>query len=175
MRNLNMPHSNYSLANRVGFVLASASLIAGAAAMSILPANAEAKVQDSSAQGVAPLPDGVYLYGQSDSPNEVGKGYFVFESKKGEVVGALYMPFSSFDCASGNFKENQLALTVVNSYDRTTNPFQIAVERQSTVASNGAPIVNVGLDGFKRLDKLSEADQRYLNTCKADLQSKAVQ
>ncbi|NJP12544.1 MAG: hypothetical protein HC866_26305 [Leptolyngbyaceae cyanobacterium RU_5_1] len=80
------------------------------------------------------LPDGVYLYGQSPKPNELGKGYFVFESKQGKVIGALYVPHSSFDCATGTFSEKQLALTVTNTYDRTTNPFEIALERTATVA-----------------------------------------
>jgi hypothetical protein len=117
------------------------------------------------------LPDGVYLYGESPKPNEIGKGYFVFESKQGKVVGALYMPSSSFDCASGSFQGNQLALTVTNSYDRSTNPFAIALERNTTVAAGGNSVMTpIGLRGFHKIDQLSEMDQRILKICKTDLQ-----
>lgn len=117
------------------------------------------------------LPDGVYLYGESAKPNEIGKGYFVFESRQGKVVGALYMPSSSFDCAQGAFQGNQLALTVTNSYDRTTNPFAIALERNATVAAGGnAVMAPVSLQGFHKIDQLSEMDQRILKVCKTDLQ-----
>ncbi len=117
------------------------------------------------------LPDGVYLYGESAKPNELGKGYFVFESKQGKVIGALYMPSSSFDCASGSFQGNQLALTVRNSYDRSTNPFAIALERNTTVAAGGNSVMApVGLQGFHKIDQLSEMDQRILKVCKTELQ-----
>lgn len=122
------------------------------------------------------LPDGVYLYGESPKPNEIGKGYFVFESTQGKVVGALYMPSSSFDCASGSFQGNQLALTVTNSYDRSTNPFAIALERNTTVAAGGNTVMApVGLQGFHRIDQLSEMDQRILKVCKTDVQGKQSQ
>jgi len=120
------------------------------------------------------LPDGVYLYGQSAQPDQIGKGYFVFEAKRGKVIGALYMPSSSFDCTLGQFEQSQLALTVVNSYDRTTNPFEIALERDYNVAagSNSSKPV-VSLDGFHRLKVVSQNDLRMLETCKADLNTPA--
>ncbi|MGI0488727.1 hypothetical protein ACN4EK_25235 [Pantanalinema rosaneae CENA516] len=124
-----------------------------------------------SATAVSQLPDGVYLYGQAQEPEQLGQGYFVFEVNQGDVVGALYMPRSSFDCAAGSFKDDQLALTVTNSYDRTTNPFEIALERVTNVASSaasGKPAI--GLEGFYRIDQVSDNDLRILNVCKQDAQ-----
>jgi len=116
------------------------------------------------------LPDGIYLYGQSEKVEQIGKGYFVFEVTKGNVVGALYMPRSSFDCASGSFKADELALTVVNSYDRSTNPFAISLEKNATVASSQGPLMQqLGLQGFHQLPKPSENDLRMLSVCKKDL------
>lgn len=118
----------------------------------------------------AALEDGTYLYGQSPERDQLGQGYFVFEVKQGQVMGALYMPHSSFDCASGSFKAQELALTVVNSYDRTTNPFAIALDTTSTVASATNPsLKQIGLEGFHPLE-VSENDRRILNVCKADFQ-----
>lgn len=118
----------------------------------------------------AALEDGIYLYGQSTQRDQAGQGYFVFEVKQGKVLGALYMPNSSFDCASGGFNTQALSLTVVNSYDRTTNPYAIALDTTSTVADRANPsLKQIGLEGFYPL-QVSDNDRRILNVCKADLQ-----
>jgi hypothetical protein len=154
------------VAGLVGTTLASSVLVPTIA-------SAEATAKTPAAAKPA-LPDGVYLYGQSAQPDQVGQGYFVFEAKQGHVVGALYMPRSSFDCTSGKLQGGQLALTVVNSYDRTTNPFEIALEKTSNVAAQGNPAFQgIGLEGFQRINKISENDYRILKVCKADLQKQA--
>lgn len=154
-------------------------LAASVTAVGSLPAiaaNAQTAVTAQSASTASPasLPDGVYLYGQAAKPDVIGQGYFVFEVNKGSVVGALYMPRSSFDCASGKFQGDQLALTVVNSYDRTSNPFEIALDKTSTVATTGnSARQNVGLQGFHSISAVSENDRRMLGVCKADFQKQA--
>lgn len=158
-----------SITSRLTATLMGISFLVGTAATAILPAKVVAQNSSPDATQVT-LPDGIYLYGQSSKPDEIGQGYFVFEAKKGQVVGALYMPHSSFDCAAGSFKGDQLALTVTNSYDRVTNPFEIALEQTSNVASSNGSAPTIGLQGFQKLDVVSENDQRILNVCKADLQ-----
>lgn len=171
MQNVKALHSNWlKIATRLSSLVAGASLVVGTVAVEVMPANAAPA--KPSAQPTS-LPDGVYLYGQSAKPDEIGQGYFVFESKQGQVVGALYYPQSSFDCAKGSFKNEQLALSVTNSYDGITNPFEIALDRNSTVASNGEPVVDLGLQGFHKLDKVTDNDLRMLNVCKVDMQKQA--
>ncbi len=115
------------------------------------------------------LTDGVYLYGQSPEPEQLGAAYMVFEVKQGDVVGAFYMPRSSFDCFFGNFEADRLALTVVDSYEQTQHPYAIALDTSSSVAmAGGETIAPVGLEGFQRIDELSANDQRILSTCKTD-------
>ncbi len=162
---------------RVTQQLMSAALVFGVISLSFgLPRTPAVLAQSAvSRSGVATLPDGIYLYGQSTQPEQLGQGYFVFEVHQGKVIGALYMPHSSFDCAAGKFEANQLALTVVNSYDRATNPFAIALTRTSNVAAQGAtakPII--GLEGFEPLASVSQNDLRMLKTCKADLKQMAL-
>jgi hypothetical protein len=114
------------------------------------------------------LPDGVYLYGQSAEPDKLGKAYFVFESRQGKVLGAFYMPRSSFDCAYGTFQPDKVALTVMGSYEKTANPYEIAIARTASVATNGgSALPKVELDGFNQITKVSANDQRILNVCKA--------
>jgi len=158
----------FALASRVGIALLGTS-IALSAALEAQAAYSK-PVAQIHAVPTATLPDGVYLYGQVPKADELGKGYFVFENKAGKVVGALYMPSSSFDCAAGEFKADQLALMVTDSYDRTANPFEIALDRTSTVANNGNPSLNLGLQGFHKLNAVSKNDLRLLNVCKLDAQ-----
>lgn len=128
-------------------------------------------LQAAKPAAITTLPDGTYLYGQAPKPDRLGQGYFVFQVTKGNVVGALYMPRSSFDCASGRFQGSELALTVVNSYDRMTNPYSIALDRSSTVASNSKnPTLRpVQLEGFYPIQPVSQNDLRMLNLCKSEL------
>lgn len=134
----------------------------------------QAQAQQPKAQPTAavnsPLPNGVYLYGESSEPEQIGRAYMVFEVKQGKVIGAFYMPRSSFDCFSGAFQANELALNVVDSYEQTVNPYAIALERTSTVASNSQTpdLREVGLQGFHRLNKVSDNDKRILGVCQAD-------
>jgi hypothetical protein len=150
------------------------SLASMPTALAVTPSAGASTIKPQSVQAAAQtLPDGVYVYGQSPQPNQIGKGYFVFETKQGKVMGALYMPSSSFDCAAGSFQADKLALQVIDSYDRSTNSFDIALERTATVAaSTNPPLRELGLEGFYKLDSVSESDRRMLNICKTDLQKK---
>ncbi len=155
-----------------------AALIAGLSivASSLLPLSAVAqtappKMKLASAQPT--LPNGVYLYGQSGEPDQIGKAYFVFEVRQGKLIGGLYMPRSSFDCTYGSIQSDKFALTVIDSYDKTENPYAIATVRDSSVASRENPaFVNVGLEGFQRINKLSDMDRHILNVCKTNYQQR---
>lgn len=118
---------------------------------------------------VSSLPDGTYLYGESEQPNQPGRTYFVFEVSKGEVNGALYSPNSSFDCTSGKFESQQIALSVVDTYDKTSYPIEIGTLNGGVVAS-ADPVAELGLDGMTRvMGEISSRDREILSTCKAFL------
>lgn len=119
-----------------------------------------------SAQAVA---DGVYLYGQSPEPNQIGSAYMVLQVEQGQVEGAFYMPRSSFDCFYGSFQADHLALTVINSYENTHYPYAIALEPQDAVATiDNETLPPIGLQGFHLLESPSEGDLRILSTCQAN-------
>jgi len=100
----------FSHSSRSRHLLAGLSLTVSLLSAALLPAIVVAEAAPKPQATKQALPDGVYLYEQSAQPDQVGQGYFVFESKQGNVVGALYMPRSSFDCTSGKFQGDQLAL-----------------------------------------------------------------
>ncbi|MEL6320538.1 MAG: hypothetical protein AAFQ57_07775 [Cyanobacteria bacterium J06626_14] len=119
---------------------------------------------------VPALEDGIYLYGQSPAPEQLGTAYLVFEVSSDSVVGAFYMPHSSFDCFSGEFRANQLALQIVDSYEQVTFPYSIALENDSVLASSGdVTSAEIELAGFHQIEAVSDNDHRILDVCKADL------
>lgn len=112
--------------------------------------------------------DGIYLYGQSAEPEQVGSAYMVFESRSDRVVGAFYMPHSSFDCFYGSAEPDQLALMVVDSYEQGVHSFDVALQSNSDVASSvGGAIASITLEGFQPVATISENDYRILEVCQS--------
>ena len=139
-------------------------------------ANSLVSQQSRRGEAARSLPDGVYHFGQSKELDQLGTEYFVVEIREGKAIGAFYMPHSSYDCFYGSFEPGKFALTVINSYDRASHPFAIALQQDYSVASNrNATASTVSLEGFHRLDSLSDANQEWLNTCKADLKDRVWQ
>lgn len=147
-------------------LLMTAGLVTGATIMA--DRTVAAQPQPAQPEDAQLLADGVYLYGQSEQPNQIGSEYLVFEVKQGQVTGGFYMPRSSFDCFYGNVEANQLALTVIDSYEQTPHAYAVALQTEDSVATEGEPAVPVGLEGYHRLDNLSAMDHQILSTCKVD-------
>ncbi|MGJ3251758.1 MAG: hypothetical protein ACFE0J_11585 [Elainellaceae cyanobacterium] len=116
--------------------------------------------------------DGVYLYGQSSEPSQVGVAYAVFEINNSEAVGAFYMPHSSFDCFRGELSASQLRLRVRDSYDQAIHPYAIMLQDNVGVASvEGTAPPPIELVGYHQIQELSDTDHQILATCKANSQS----
>ncbi|NJR38593.1 MAG: hypothetical protein HC781_06775 [Leptolyngbyaceae cyanobacterium CSU_1_4] len=120
---------------------------------------------------IQPLADGVYLYGQSPERDQLNSTYLVFEVTRGQIMGAFYMPRSSFDCVYGNLQSDQLALNVVDSYSRESYPYAVALQGGGAIANAQGSVPPVTLEGMHRIDNINSNDQRLLSTCKADRQS----
>lgn len=117
------------------------------------------------------LEEGVYLYGQSPQPEQIGQAYMVFEVKQGQVTGAFYMPRSSFDCFTGVPQGNQLNLNIIESYSQEAYSYNIGFSNTAVVAAaqgQGTEKNNIVLEGFHRIPTVSENDTRLLSQCKAD-------
>lgn len=127
---------------------------------------------DSVGTIVTRIPNGIYLFGQASEPNQAGRGYFVFESNQGKIVGAIYMPKSSFNCAYGEATGQILSLTIIDSFDKSENRYDISLKRTRSVATNGAiqnsVLGDVQLEGYQRLRNASENDSRMLSFCRTN-------
>lgn len=129
------------------------------------------------------IPDGTYLYGQSNQPQQLGKEYIVFEARQGKVVGAMYLPSSEYSCFYGTLDAKQLNLTVANSYDQTAFAHTIARSQTSEVAAVGEHlnIQNnsdalkyphaVALEGYQPISQVSDIDKQLLDTCRSNYQA----
>ena len=116
-----------------------------------------------------PQQDGVYLYGQSSQPGQLGKGYIIFERKRGRVTGALYMPSSEFSCFRGNLRQNGKLAMTVNGYPGESSPSQVA--SASKLPNPQMPeTVNydysVRLQNYHRLNSIGATDRKVLQMCK---------
>ncbi len=155
----------------LGLVIGGVSTVPAQSAESsaaVSPAASVSESRSESSESSPLLQDGAYLYGQAPEPEQIGAAYLVFEVEGDRILGAFYMPYSSFDCFQGGFEGNQMALTITNSYERTTHPYSIAVSSPSTVATaNNPAIAPLALDGYHHLPHLSENDERILSTCRA--------
>jgi len=114
-----------------------------------------------------PLVDGQHLYGQSPEADTIGSAYMVFDVSGSDVVGAFYMPHSSFDCFHGSFQANELALTIRDSYEQEQFAYSVALITQEAIASDGTPQLSTQLEGYHPIDTLSEGDRTILETCRA--------
>lgn len=131
------------------------------------------------------LPDGIYLYGQSSKPEQIGKEYIVFEARQGNLIGALYLPSSEFSCFHGTLDSNQMNLTVVNPYDQTALSHTIAREQPEPIAAAGGQIDlenisqsvtyphSIELEGYQPINQLSNNDQRILRICRNNYHQQA--
>lgn len=112
--------------------------------------------------------DGVYLYGQSPKPYQVGQGYVVFEKREGKVVGAMYMPNSEYSCFNGTLdKSGELAMTV-NGYLGEGNSTQVASNDSVSRINDDEPVqyaYSLALRDFYRLNQVSNVDRDILEAC----------
>ncbi|MBN3958342.1 hypothetical protein [Nostoc sp. NMS8] len=119
-----------------------------------------------------PVKDGIYLYGQSPNPNQLGQGYIIFQKQQAKVTGALYMPQSEFNCFQGTINPSgELAMTVNTSSNEANS------NQSNQVATNSRlPKINddesnsyaysLALQDFYRLNSITASDRRTLQMCK---------
>lgn len=131
------------------------------------PHPAPATLTATNSAEVRSLPDGVYLYGQSPQPNQVGSAYMVLQVKDRQVAGAFYMPSSSFDCFQGEIRNQQLALTVANSEEQTRYPYSLALQTRGNVAATHPEAMLATPVGYHAISQVSSRDRQILATCQS--------
>lgn len=115
-----------------------------------------------------PTQDGIYLYGQSPKPNQIGQGYIVFEKSQSQVKGAMYMPSSEFSCFQGTIdRSGELAMTVNAAPDETSSN-QVATNSSIPSTSNdeiSSYAYSVALQDYHQIKSISSTEQSILQMC----------
>ncbi|MGB7248909.1 MAG: hypothetical protein WBC73_08225 [Phormidesmis sp.] len=157
------------------------SLLALACLGLVFPSISNAQATDASADTGSRrstnrtiLEDGIYLFGQSPTPDQAGTTYAVLSVQNNQTVGAFYQPRSSFDCFFGELQPNRLSVSVVDSYEQTVHPYSIALTSENSVAA-GSAAAAYGLDGFHRIETVSATDQEMLAVCQSDVAQRQAQ
>jgi len=175
-----MPHAlSPQVPTRPGFVLRSLATVtqhsqrflglAFGLLVGAVPLMATASMVSAS-EGSAALTDGTYVFGESQVAGQVGATYMVLKVEDQQVIGGFYQPRSSFDCFHGRVAGQDLALTVVNSYDQTTYAYTMALESTVlTAAQSGAGQVSAPA-GLHPIADMSAIDREVLSTCEANLE-----
>ncbi len=134
-------------------------------------------------KGKMPKKDGIYLYGQSQQPNQIGQEYMVFEVRQGKVTGAFYLPQSEFNCFQGSLAAGKLDLTIAGDAGSTPYSDSIADAQnapQVATASDSSQIgaqyeqvssqYSVALQNYYQLSNVNENDKHILAACKSNYQ-----
>jgi hypothetical protein len=113
-----------------------------------------------------PATNGVYLYGESDRPEVIGKEYIIFERIGNKTIGAFYLPRSEFNCFKGQFQGSRLSVTLTDAFDRQKYNFSLNLNPRGLTASK---LPMMGEPTYQPLGKISDNDRRILNACKLQL------
>lgn len=144
---------------------------------------ATSAAENNSFKGKMPKKDGIYLYGQSQQPNQIGQEYMVFEVRQGKVTGAFYLPQSEFNCFQGSLAAGKLDLTIAGDAGSTPYSDSIADAQnapQVATASDSSQIgaqyeqvssqYSVALQNYYQLSNVNENDKQILAACKSNYQ-----
>ncbi len=143
------------------------AILATLASHQAAAASPTAMVANYSQLSVTPTVNGVYLYGESDKPDLVGKEYMVFETIGNKTIGAFYLPQSEFSCFYGQFKGTRMDVTLIDAIDLQKYKFTLALNPNGLTASR-QPLM--GEPTYQPIGKVSANDLQILKTCKLQLQ-----
>lgn len=140
------------------------------------------KQADNAIKGKLPDKDGIYLYGQSPQPQQVGQEYIVLEVNRGKVIGAFYLPHSEFNCFNGTITAGELALLLAEGPETEPYPDPSGVTNNQQVAAiNASPMgddidstistpYSVALQNYHQLNTVTPSDKEILAACKNNYQ-----
>ncbi len=131
-------------------------------------ADTTAMVSISNHEIVPATTNGIYLYGESDRPDVIGKEYMVFETIGTKTIGAFYLPRSEFSCFHGQFKGSRLNITLIDAFDLKQYKLTLNLNSSGLTASK-QPMM--GEPTYQPLGKISNNDLQILRACKVQLQN----
>lgn len=101
----------------------------------------------------APEQDGIYLYGEANSVNQLGKGYFIFQQSGQTVVGAMYYPHSEYICFTGKRVATNVHL----------QPFE-----SDGQSGSGQDALQISLPQLHKINKIGPSERQTLADCQQE-------
>ncbi len=112
------------------------------------------------------LPKGIYLYGESPQPYQIGNEYILLDMNEDPLVGVIYMPHSSFSCFQGTIAGENLEMTVDHPYKETTYSYELSLSFSSIASQQNELELPFDIHGYHPLNEISKNDRRMLETCR---------
>ncbi|MBD2311985.1 hypothetical protein H6G20_09970 [Desertifilum sp. FACHB-1129] len=111
----------------------------------------------------------IFLLGSSPQRQQLGQVYMIVKIKGNRVIGAMFSPFSVFDCFRGVVHQNQLALNLTESYTQETTAYSLNLTDSRVASSqNPTPDRSFQVEGLYSIETITDNDLRILNTCEAN-------
>ena len=130
------------------------------------------------------FPDGIYLYGKSPKPKQIGREYIVFQVRQRQVIGAFYLPQSEFNCFQGKLDATRLTLKMLYPDELTNTKSEFAFyphsqastsqnlaafsSTESNLPPNGRAMSSfhqVNLETYYPITQISNNDRRIIAAC----------
>lgn len=127
---------------------------------SLMGLNLLTGVAAAEALTVTPSPeqDGMYLYGEANAANQLGKGYFIFQQSGQKIVGAMYYPQSEYTCFTGNRTATNVRL----------QPFELGNQPRSGQSLSGQDTLQVSLPQLYKIDQIGVSERQALAACQQE-------
>ena len=164
-------HPNVSIISTVNYSLDIESADLGKSSFELSPiAIAQTAISETS------FYDGIYLYGQSPQPEQIGQEYIVFQILQGQIVGAVYLPHSEFNCFQGKLDATQLSMTMMNADELSNNELEVDQSRSlADITAVGSHLIlndesinnvyQVSLEAYHSIAQVSKNDRRIVKAC----------
>jgi hypothetical protein len=96
--------------------------------------------------------DRVYLYGEANTANQLGKGYFIFQRSGQRIVGAMYYPQSEYTCFTGTLRATSVQL----------QPFEAGAQ------SGLGQEIEVALPSLHQISQIGPSEREALAMCQQE-------
>jgi hypothetical protein len=131
--------------------------------------NITAQADKSDRSTLPQIPNGVYLFGEADRSNVVGKEYIIIEIIGNKAIGAFYMPRSEFNCFYGQLKGSRLNLTLIDTFEHQKYNYTLTLNSHGLTAGQQPTIEQ---PTYRPLSKIGAIDRQILTACKVQLKNK---
>ena len=82
--------------------------------------------------------EGISLYGETATPNQIGQGYIIFEKQDDTLIGAFYYPQSEYICFTGRQNQSQLDILSLPTHQDPLTSFSLELGEMTEVQEIGA-------------------------------------